>query len=97
MVNKAIYVNAPSIFYGRKESKYFSRANSRDSHPKVFYQKGVLRFTGKHLCRNLYFIRVAGLQPLAVADYKLLVSSLLTLNIFHIHIVLVLPLLISSK
>ena len=36
----------------------------RSSHPDVFCEKGVLRnftkFTGKHLCQNLFFNKVAG-------------------------------------
>ena len=35
--------------------------------PKVFRRKGVLRnfakFTGKHLCHNLFFNKIAGLRP----------------------------------
>ena len=37
----------------------------RSSHPEVFCNKGVLRnfakFTGKHLCQNPFFNKVAGL------------------------------------
>ena len=39
----------------------------RSSRPEVFCQKGVLRnfaeFTGKRLCQNLFFSKVAGLRP----------------------------------
>ena len=39
----------------------------RSSCPEVFCKKGVLRnfakFTGKHLCQNLFFNKVAGLRP----------------------------------
>ena len=39
----------------------------KDSPPKMFYKKGVLRnfakFTGKHLCQGLFFNKVAGLRP----------------------------------
>ena len=39
----------------------------RNSHPEVFCKKGVLRnftkFTGKHLCQNLFFNKVAWLSP----------------------------------
>ena len=38
----------------------------KNSHPEVFCKKGVLRnftkFTGKHLCRSLFFNKVAGLR-----------------------------------
>ena len=38
----------------------------RSSRPEVFCKKGVLRnfakFTGKHLCQSLFFIKVAGLH-----------------------------------
>ena len=38
----------------------------RISRPEVFCKKGVLRnfakFTGKHMCQNLFFIKVAGLS-----------------------------------
>ena len=39
----------------------------RSSCPEVFCKKDALRnfakFTGKHLCQNLFFIKVAGLSP----------------------------------
>ena len=39
----------------------------RSSHPEVFCKTGVLRnfanFTGKHLCQNLFFNKVASLRP----------------------------------
>ena len=39
----------------------------RSSHPRCFVNKGVLKsfvkFTGKHLCQNLFFNKVAGLSP----------------------------------
>ena len=38
----------------------------RSSRPEVFCKKGVLKnftkFTGKHLCQNLFFNKVAGLR-----------------------------------
>ena len=41
--------------------------SDRNSRPKVFCKKGVLRnfakFTGKQLCQSLYFNKVAGLRP----------------------------------
>ena len=36
MDNKIIYVNAPSTFWGKIESKYFERVKGRDCHLKVF-------------------------------------------------------------
>ena len=40
---------------------------SRNSRPDVFCEKGVLRnfekFTGKHLCQSLFFLKVAGSRP----------------------------------
>ena len=40
---------------------------ARSSRPEVFCIKGVLRdltkFTGKHLCQSLFFIKAAGLTP----------------------------------
>ena len=46
----------------------------RSSHPEVFCNKGVLRnfakFTGKHLCQNLFFNKVAGLRPTACIFIK---------------------------
>ena len=39
----------------------------RSSRPEVFCKKGALRnftkFTGKHLCKSLFFNKVAGLRP----------------------------------
>ena len=54
-----------------EEIKYDSScklfAYSRSSRPEVFCKNGVLRnfakFTGKHLCQNLFFNKVAGLRP----------------------------------
>ena len=41
--------------------KIISRRYCRSSRPEVFYKKGVLRnlikFTGKHLCQSLFFIK----------------------------------------
>ena len=43
--------------------------------PKVFYVKGVLRnfkkFTGKHLCQNLFFNKVAALRPATLLKKRL--------------------------
>ena len=40
--------------------------NVRSSRPEVFCKKGVLRnfakFTGKHLCKRLFFNKVAGVK-----------------------------------
>ena len=49
----------------------------RSSRPEVFCKKGVLRnftkFSGKHLCQNLFFNKVAGLRP----------ATLLKKNLWH--------------
>ena len=42
--------------------------------PKMFCKKGVLRnfakFTGKHVCQNLFFKKVAGLSPAALLQKR---------------------------
>ena len=47
----------------------------RNSCPEVFCKKGVLRnfvkFTGKHLCQNLFLNKVAGLSPATLLKKKL--------------------------
>ena len=49
----------------------------RSSCPEVFCKKGVLRnfakLTGKHLCQNLFFNKVAGLRP----------ATLLKISLWH--------------
>ena len=44
-----------------------STSGSKSCHPEVFYKKDALKnftkFTGKHLCRNHFFYKVAGLRP----------------------------------
>ena len=59
-----------------RQSHYF-----RSSCPEVLYKKGVLKnfpkFTGKHLCRSLFFNKVAGLWWLLL----LLLSSVSNLKI----------------
>ena len=44
-----------------------STSGSKSYHPEVFYKKDALKnftkFTGKHLCRNHFFSKVAGLRP----------------------------------
>ena len=46
-----------------KKKLFLKKSASRNSHPEVFYKKGVLRnfekFTGKHLCQSLFFDKVA--------------------------------------
>ena len=46
-----------------KKKLFLKKSTSRNSHPEVFYKKGVLRnfekFTGKHLCQSLFFDKVA--------------------------------------
>ena len=45
--------------------------NDRSSHQRCSIQKRVLRnftkFVGKHLCKSLFFNKVAGLRPATVA------------------------------
>ena len=47
---------------------------NKSSHPKVFGEKGVLKnfakFTGKHLCQDLFFNKVAGLRPATLSKKK---------------------------
>ena len=56
------------------------RAVYRSSRPEVFSKKGVLKnftkFTGKHLCQNLFFNRVAGLRPVTLLKKRLWHRSL---------------------
>ena len=48
----------------------------------MFYTKGALKmftkFTGKHLCRSLFFIKVAGLRPATLLKKR--VAQLLPVN-----------------
>ena len=50
---------------GEKYTK-MTKVNVRSSHPKIFCNNIVLKnfakFTGKHLCQNLFFNKVSGLQ-----------------------------------
>ena len=45
------------------------------SRPEVFCKKGVLRYfaksTGKHLCQNLFFNKVAGRRPATLLKKRL--------------------------
>ena len=47
----------------------------RSSHRRCSVKKGVLRnfpkFTGKHLCQSLFFIKVAGLRPATLLKKRL--------------------------
>ena len=51
------------------------RCSNRNSRPQVFCKKGVLRnlikFTGKHLCRSLFFNKFAGLCPATLFKKRL--------------------------
>ena len=51
----------------QSENRILRIINCRSSHPEMFCKKGVLRnfakFTGKHVCQNLFFKKVAGLSP----------------------------------
>ena len=54
---------------------YYKLRHYRSSRPKVFCKKGVLKnfpkFTGKHLCQNLFFNKVAGLRPASLLKKRL--------------------------
>ena len=47
----------------------------RSSHPEVFCKKRALgnfaKFTGKHLCQDLFFDKIAGLRPSTLLKKKL--------------------------
>ena len=47
-------------------AKVYNKTICKSSRPEVFCKKGVLRnfakFTGKHLCQNLFLNKVAGLR-----------------------------------
>ena len=51
----------------------------RSSRPEVFCKKGALRnfakFTGKHLCQNLFFNKVAALRPAALLKKETLAQE----------------------
>ena len=51
------------------------RCSNRNNRPQVFCKKGVLRnlikFTGKHLCRSLFFNKFAGLLPATLFKKRL--------------------------
>ena len=57
------------VFYKKVFSKTSqnSQVNARSSHPEVFSERGVLlnfgKFTEKHICRSLFFNKVAGWKP----------------------------------
>ena len=48
---------------------------NRSSRPKMFRKKGALenltKFTGKHLCQSLFFIKVAGLRVATLLKKRL--------------------------
>ena len=48
---------------------------NRNSRLEVFFKKGALKnfskFTGKHLCRSLFFNKVAGLTPATLLKKRL--------------------------
>ena len=54
---------------------HISVNNRSSSRPEVFCKKGILRnfakFTGKHLCRTLFFNIVAGLRPATLLKVRL--------------------------
>ena len=53
--------------------------NIRSSRPEVFCKKDVLRnfakFTGKHLCQSLFYIKVASLRPAIVHRTPVVAAS----------------------
>ena len=55
--------------------KCFEKTLFRSSRPEVFCKKVVLRnfakFTGKHLCQSLFFIKVEGLGPATLLKKRL--------------------------
>ena len=69
-------------FLQNKTVRSIAKGRSRD---KVFCKKGVLKnftkFTGEHLCWNLFFDKVAGLRP------KTLLIKRLHRNCFFVNFV----------
>ena len=62
-------------FFFQSKNKKPSTALHRSSLPEVFCKKVVLRnvanFTGKHLCRSLFFNKVTGLRPVTLLKRRL--------------------------
>ena len=57
-----------------KEWVIFVQVNSRSRRLEVFCEKGVknfVKFAGRHLCRTLFFNKVAGLRPATTLKKKL--------------------------
>ena len=54
---------------------YNHQFTDRSSHQRCSVKKGVLRnfakFTGRHLCQSLFFIKVAGLRPATLLKKRL--------------------------
>ena len=71
-----LYAEAYSEPCQTSKMKLLCENNShRSSRPEVLCRKGVLRnfakLTGKHLCRSLFFNKVAGLRPGTLLKNKL--------------------------
>ena len=58
-----------------RSSRGHGKENNRSCQPEVFCKKGLLenfaKFTGKHLCQNLFFNKVAGLRCATLLKEKL--------------------------
>ena len=67
-LNKDLFQNTFLDFVYRLS--FLSTGMERSSGQEVFRKKSVLRnfakFTGKHLCQNLFFNKVVGLRPAAL-------------------------------
>ena len=57
------------------DTEIMKRINGQKQPPKLFCKKGVLRnfakFTRKHLCKSLFFNKVAGLRPATLLKKRL--------------------------
>ena len=66
---------------GSKKTNIFNNLNIRDksSRPDVFCKSGVLKnfakFTGRHLCQSLFFIKATGRTPFHLFYRTLLVTA----------------------
>ena len=68
------YLKSIQILHSQYHPKT-NRTFSRSSRLEVSCRKGVLRnftkFTGKHLCQNLFFNKVAGIRPTTLLEMRL--------------------------
>ena len=73
-----------STIFLKKEKTEKKFHSTRSSHPEVFCKKSVLKsftkFKGKHLCRSLFFNKIAGLQGEKQFHSK---NNLLEMSCFH--------------